>query len=300
MNTINLNFDSVKYICNDANQALVYGWKSCLYEEVANTLINQNSPIKKVFLHNISGFSASKEERTTLEGRVIEQIPTTLDSISRTCKTAITNLMLENYKRSQEKSPLIPLIFCYDIKDNNFITTPESITSRGRDSNKRITNKELRRCYKMCCELENDPELKAIAEVARESLKLAKLAGDGHAGYRMELLQPFWESPEWDAKWQERVATKRPADPSKVHLWREQLKSAVSSYNNQNPQSELIVLNLMDPNNMFDMLLGNNDNAVDSDSNTCDMLDNDNFNIIDMWNGDSDDSNSIESIFDSY
>src|ERR1700722_18699429 len=160
----------------------------------------------------------------------MEQIPLSSSSMAKVCKAAIVNLMLENYKRKQEHKPLIPLIFCYDIEDKKRIITPESIASRETNCNKVITNKELRRCYKICCELEKDPKLQEIAEIAKESLRFLKLVGNDSTEYKMELIDPFWKSPEWETKWKDRIATKQPANPSKRNPWREELKSAVAFY----------------------------------------------------------------------
>jgi hypothetical protein len=227
VNGINLNFSSVSDVCN-TDQVMVYGWKHCLYVEVGMALAKKDSPVKKILDCGIGLRFASMSQRTTLEGRIIKQIcASSIDSTERVCKAGITSLMLENYKRKQRNFPLIPLIFCYDIESNKWISTPESITSRDAQFNNLVTNKELRRCYKMCCELEKDPELKAIAEVAKESIKFVKLTGNDSTEYKLELIHPFWKSPEWETKWKERIATKQPAKPSKVQLWREELKSAV-------------------------------------------------------------------------
>jgi hypothetical protein len=247
---VNLNFSSVSNVCHvdhkdvcNADQVMVYGWASCLYIEVGNTLgKDPKSPVKKVFDCALGECSASEEEKTTLEGRTMEQIcASSTDSIGRVCKAGIAALMLENYKRKQENLPLIPLIFCYDIEGKKRIITPESIASRDPEANKIITNKELRRCYKICCELEKDPELKAIAEVAKESLKFVKLTGNESTEYKLELIHPFWESPKWETSWKERIATKQPADPSKVDLWREELKAAMASYNEKKSTNTSLV-----------------------------------------------------------
>ena len=200
----------------------------------------------------------------------MEQIPLSSSSMAKVCKAAIVNLMLENYKRKQEHKPLIPLIFCYDIEDKKRIITPESIASRETNCNKVITNKELRICHKLCCELEKDPELKAIAEVAKESIKFVKLVGNDATEYKLELIHPFWESPEWETKWKERIATKHSADPSKAILWRDYLKSAINTSTiltaDDFDQLDLIG-NFYDENansfNTFDLSNANNSNSLE-------------------------------------
>jgi hypothetical protein len=252
IDSINLNFDSVKNIYNNANknvcndakrdknpQAMVYGWQSCFYAQVKDTLeTSGNSPMDRVYDWKVGCPLASKSERTTLEGRTMEQInvpskPSKDEQCAEYCKAGITNLVRHNWEREQKGLPIIPLIFCYDVDGKKRVVTPGSIASRDPQSNKIITNKELRRCYKLCRELEKDPELKAIAEVAKKSIQFIKLAGSNSTEYKMEILHPFWESPEWEAKWKERIATKKPADPAKTILWREELKSSMASYKNK-------------------------------------------------------------------
>jgi hypothetical protein len=296
---INLNFDSVVDVYNNVNkndcnnvkqrknpQAMIYGWKSCYYKNVKEILETSfTSPMNKVYNWQVNHPHAAKSDRTTLEGRVMKPINVPLKSSedeqsAEYCKASLTTLMVENWKREQEGLPLIPLIFCYDVDGKKRVITPGSIASRDPQSNKIITNKELRRCYKLCCELEKDPELKAIAEVAKKSIQFVKLAGSDSTEYKMEILHPFWESPEFETKWKERMATKKPADPSKTVLWREELKSSMIAYNT-NKQDPVVNMLDADEFNRLDSDVSNglNSNAFNRlNSDVLNRFDSDVFN----------------------
>lgn len=226
--SFNINLDSVKDICVNANQVMIYGWRSCGYEEVIARLKKNDSPIRKVF-----DWCPDVNEKT-LEGKSFEKIRMKNGSLETICKTRITMLVLENYKRKQKDQPIIPLIFLYDIEDNPFQTTPSTITSRSTSFNELLTNIELRRCYKMCCE--KNPGLKLITEVARETIRFIKLTRNSKDEYTFVLLKPFWEEEEWDSRWNERQATKEIKSTRKMYLWREQLKSAIAN----NPSEKII------------------------------------------------------------
>jgi hypothetical protein len=59
---------SVKKICGDAKQVMVYGWEHCLYAHVENGLSNSDL-FNKVFDYRVG-----KKKRITLEGNVIKRI----------------------------------------------------------------------------------------------------------------------------------------------------------------------------------------------------------------------------------
>src|SRR5579885_2202920 len=236
-----LDFDSVKAICGESDQAMVYGFARCRYEDVARRLREDGSPIMKVYDCSLGGIDtdgrpvASLEYITTVEGRYMTQIPfPVLDrhpqGISRPSKAGITNLVFENYKRDIEKLPLIPCIFCIDIDDNPIPFSIENVTNNENPAgDSSIALKELRRAYKLCCTFD-DADLK---RVAKETFKCVKLVKIGEDAYKLELLKAPWERPEWDKLWAERKAKPKSADRLDLEGyetdWREQLQKAIDN-----------------------------------------------------------------------
>jgi hypothetical protein len=232
--SFNLNMDSVRNLCPTANHAMVYGWKSCKYMEVADAMEEDSSPISKIFDWNIGDPTIDKEHRRTLEGRVMSQIA--FDSskdtdiqAGRTCKSAIVDLMIENYKRKQENLPLIPLIFCNDITDKERLITPENIAETSEE--KVITNSELRRCYKISCEINDKEKLIPVAEIAKEYIKFVKLVETNRTEYKLEPIRPFWETKAWEISWKLRkvIKGKNQGKPKQYH-WKTELSKKIAAY----------------------------------------------------------------------
>lgn len=241
-----LDFESVKAICGESQQAMVYGFARCRYVDVAMILQNaEESPIKKVFDCALGGIdtdgrpTAEIEFLTTIEGRVITQIPfLPLDRhpqlISRPSKSGMTNLVFENYKRVKEGLPIIPCIFCIDIDDNSIPFSVENVTNNDNPAgDQSIALKELRRGYKLIHEFDNE----TINSVAKETFKFVKLAKVSEDSYRLELVKAPWDYEEWDALWRARKA--KPKSLERLELegyesnWREELRRAISAYHEQ-------------------------------------------------------------------
>lgn len=223
-----LDYNSVKKIIPDANQAMVYGWGHCKYQHVTEALRLAGSPVQKVFDCSVGSKAADVGKKTTVEGKVIEQLEVNSGKdLSRQCKAGLTNLIFENYLRKQQGLPLIPIIFCVDIDDNPFpTTTPDTVTSRNDQLNTLITHNELRRCYKLAHELEKDPELKDIADIAKETIKFVRIKEKGADNYSLETITPFWDQANFSDKWLERELSKKAPDPTiarKIHKWKDQL-----------------------------------------------------------------------------
>jgi hypothetical protein len=220
-----LNVNSVKRVFGESKQVMVYGWLHCHYQRVRAQL--QKPLIEKVYNCN---FGDKLDNTRTLEGRLVEGIErvrgeTFQEGVSRLCKTGITNLVLENYKRKKEGLPVIPMIFCFDIDDNPFRIDATSISSREKELNNLITNSELRRCYKLC--KDSNPK---IQEVAEETIKFVKLYKGGDGTTSLVEVEPFWKDPEWDAKWAERKLSKHPKTKEEAYRFREQLVKRANSF----------------------------------------------------------------------
>jgi hypothetical protein len=217
MNVNKLDFDSINTICGNSKQVMVYGWSHCKYEKIADLLkTSPNSPMKKVF-DSYLGLKSSAEERKTCEGTVIEQLKVPLNGMLRPCKAALTNLVLENYKRMKEAKPLIPLIFCYDIEGNRYPSNEETITSRDPKINKLVTHSELRRCYKLCKDVGDS----TIEAVAQQTIIFVKVCKGTNGETTFQKIEPFWLKKDWDSVWKKRQSSK--ISTVKKRPWREQL-----------------------------------------------------------------------------
>jgi len=109
----------------------------------------------KVFSWDIGGPCSQnyREKLTTREDRVIEQIAVSpksyRDPHGHLCKAGLTNLVLENLKRREEKLPIIPLLFVIECNHNGYPSSPKTILSRDKKLNSLVTHKEIRRAFRI-------------------------------------------------------------------------------------------------------------------------------------------------------
>lgn len=245
------DYNSVELICGNSNQVMVYGWSNCQYEEIADTLCEPDSPIKKVFSYKIGVNKPSedpedhKQRVLTYEGRMIEQIVIPMDDLPgadsqdekmlnerdnrrkrRDCKGALVNIVLENFKRSREGLPLIKVIFITDRFDNKHSITPQTIASKDSVLTRKVTHGELRRCYKLACEQKND----ALATIAKETFVFVHLI-KAQGIYGLKPVSPFWANPEWAKAWSDRKAQPPAAQiPRTIHPWQKELDDRIAAY----------------------------------------------------------------------
>ncbi len=198
-----IDYESIKAICGDSKQVMVYGFGHCGWWWMLGKLRDNDSPFQRVFSFKVGTVKSPPPK--TLEGHEIIQIPTKPSSYSE-CKAGITNLVLTNYLRKQNNQPIIPLIFLVDVSDNQFPLSAAEIAGRT-DSDKLITHSELRRCYKLCTEFEGT-SLEAISKVAQETIKFVKLVKQDQIRI-IEPCEPVWEKSDWKAAWAQRQATKQ-------------------------------------------------------------------------------------------
>lgn len=230
---IHLDSDSVINLCGPSKQAMVYGFTHCGYGAICKKLSDPGSCVERLFDCGLGNFDTHFK---TLEGRVIEQIKFEISQddtpeenvkiCNRMCKSGITNLVLENYKRKCEGLPLIPVIFCIDSDAAPMDST--RMASRQPELNQLLTHHELRRAYKLCCEV-NDP---TIAAIAQETFKFAKLCSQPEEGlYSLRQIEPCWErdGEKWQKAWGERMATKKPLLKKKIS-WKKELQTAINRY----------------------------------------------------------------------
>lgn len=231
----NLNIASVKAICGGSDQVMIYGAQNCKYREVTSVLedlaVGQNPPLRKVYNWVVGSTVTSKKRRTTLEGRHMhvlsyEKASTHPRIHSRPCKTAITELVLENYKRIEEGRAIIPLLFCIDIDGIDKPISMESITTRDTKKNAYITLKELRRAYKLC--QHENPKIRRAAEA---TLKFVKLKYQGNETYALEQISAPWaHSAEADEMWAAREKSSLSKPKPREFNWRSQLDARVEEF----------------------------------------------------------------------
>lgn len=193
---------SVATICKGSDQIMVYGPKHCFYEEIATAIKRLGSekdfPIKKVFTWRVACDGSELSEKTTLEKRNMNVIPFESGmhyprSISRPCKTAEADLVLENYKRKKEGKAVIPLVFCIDIDKNRHPLKIDELLTKDEEYNTLIYHKEMRRAFKLCHDPKVDPKLRAVA---KETFRFVKVKIEKDNTFVLEQVPAPWASSE--------------------------------------------------------------------------------------------------------
>jgi hypothetical protein len=150
--------------------------------------------------------------------------------IGRECKTAITNVVLENYKRKKEGKPLIPVLFCIDIDGNPNPARFDRLAAKHPKFNNQITYKELRRAYKLCTH--ENPSIRAVA---LETFKFIKLTKNRDGEYTPMSIAAPWAHSLFSSMWDMRKKVSK-SQPKKAYVnWREQLDERIKDYEKYNP-----------------------------------------------------------------
>src|SRR5579885_1270294 len=114
-----LDIDSVKEVLHGSDQAVVYGTRTCKYTQVqdaiADLALSKKIKVKKLYNWELSQYE-SGPFCSTAEDRnmsLLSYKKTYIEpkSITRPCKTTLTDLVLENYKRIDEGKAVIPVLF---------------------------------------------------------------------------------------------------------------------------------------------------------------------------------------------
>lgn len=225
-----LDAQSLMEICPDTDQIMVYGWNHCKYDGVIAATrqmsADENFPIKAVHSWKAGYPGPLNTEKTTLDGRVFNRISfelpsSTLQLNSRTCKTGLTNLVLENCLRARMGMDYIPLVFCIDIDGNPQPYSSGTILSKEDKYNNQITHKELRRAYKLSTHEDIDVRWTAI-----ETFKFVKLKRLGQGSYALEQIKAPWDNPDWEKYWMLREARSRSVE-KETDSWRAQLSKCL-------------------------------------------------------------------------
>lgn len=233
-------------ICNNSTQALVYGFRYCKYKSIKDTLIEQSSKLAtdlNSFFLKIFDYQIGNPLRSdyNIEGLEIDKIDFDRPSnrIPRTCKSALVDIVFENYKRKKTGKEIIPVLFCIDVSGNiaPFSVTAETLASKNSHFNDLCTFKELRRAYKLCKEFD-DEEIRAVAE---ETFKFVKVnVKDDEEGWSnfekgnvddcvLEQIKAPWDDPKWMSAWTKRQETVE-SSSRKTLSWRAQLARLKSKF----------------------------------------------------------------------
>ncbi len=144
------------------------------------------------------------------------------------CKAGVTNAVIENAKRIEENLAVNPFIFDIDIDANPWPSTPETIMTKEGANNDRVTNKELRRAWKLCYDPKVNPKIQAAAKKTFVFVK-AKKSVDANGrpiqgAYTLEKIEAPWgadgNNPEWITAQKARATQHVDKPKNKEYQWR--------------------------------------------------------------------------------
>ena len=252
--------NSLCEITKGGNQVMIYGWGHCGFYEmiIATDAAIEDArrstsirPIKRLFAFDLGKrpvHKLSTSAITSLEGRRMNLIDYDyskggLKETSRQCKTALTNLVLENYKRQQEGLSLIPIVFAIDITKNPKPCRSRNICSKMSRVNDQVTHKELRRAFKLCSH--PNPKIRAIAlqtfkfvkvNVLKDRVTLEQIP----APWATSVNSPGKVSSTFAACWKARKKSSASKPKHEKYDWRKQLESQTSRYDRLNQLKALM------------------------------------------------------------
>lgn len=227
------DLNSIKSIIGDTNQAMVYGFEHCYYDEIGVLL--KTDPFNfRVFNACVGLKNEPVSTRTTLENSIIHQLPLRLPiSINAMCKCALTNIVFENFKRIINCLPIIPILFCIDTNSNEYPISAKNILIKNSYLNILTTHSELRRAYKLCFDTDIDPRLNIVAQ---NTFKFAKVEQSQNSEdqnednevaivYRLIKAEAPWTDKLWNAEWTKRKSASK---ERKKEDWRTDLAELIA------------------------------------------------------------------------
>lgn len=228
----NFNIHSIQPFLGSSKELSVFGYDTCFYIEIG-FLIDKNKELiglERVFQPDILGDSSYNEDIYYLNWADRPEDKRG----KRLFKTAITNVILENYARARTQTPPITILFLIDRDHNPIAFDPAAIASKapmitrnGKEIylNSSITHSELRRMAKLVelGELEpsveekqpdieiqdgeaisNEKMLREIGQIAKRDIKFAKVCIDDQGQVYLKECPPFYLSKEWKKGKQDR------------------------------------------------------------------------------------------------
>lgn len=227
---VKVHSQSVAQLLKGIDHLVVYGWTHCLYEEVGGSL--QKHYNKSVYDYSLGDPS----EEDFVQERLIRKLQIPDESDGTICKAALVNIVFQSFLAVQQDRPLIPILFITKNSDKKHSCNARTITTRESTMNALVTNKELRRCYKLC-----HYKVPEIAEIAKRSFIFVEITHQKSSNdCVLNPIAPFWEEVDWKFHWSQRQATK--AKNSKQYLengWGTQLDKFLE----EAKESNLISLN---------------------------------------------------------
>lgn len=235
-----LNIDSLNTLLTGARRVMVYGYEYAHYYDVFEDISHNKKKLREVEPITWSSVASVKE------GLRFAESSKPFVNISRTCKTGLTNIFLDNYKKVKQGENPTLILFCVGTnmptgdlrgKKSPPLPEPETLADRNSPYYSKITQKELRRMYKICCDISektSDPELRLLAEVAKKSVKFVTVDYDETLDqFVMHEVPPTWDDPRWGKVWAKRMDSRPSTREVKAATdkWENQLLEAVHRFN---------------------------------------------------------------------
>ena len=134
-----LGVETLHGILQGHQTAVVYGWQHCSFAEVAKAFASTRR-FFDVKDWRMGNDDRRKTPHPTFEGKKIYQIPShQYDEggkkwCRRVCKSGLTNLVFENYKRQLDDKQTIPLFFCLEKEEQKkeYKTTKKAFWQKGK------------------------------------------------------------------------------------------------------------------------------------------------------------------------
>ncbi|KTC86817.1 hypothetical protein [Legionella brunensis] len=222
--------ESVKAICGESKEVVVYGFGNFNYLEICEAI------------NALSGMKAYNSEDYDYSMEVFDKRQTMgqYDHF----KYLLNALVLENYKKQQNGQPITPLFFVVGLDKKSYDLA--RISARAPDPfEKGVTLTELRRCYKLAHEFGDK-----LNEVAQQTFKFVKATSTPN-GYVLEVVDPFWEEKEWQQQWTTRKQSTKslPGSVNKNNFWRENYRNLIDKATTKEEENETLDQNQSDQTN---------------------------------------------------
>lgn len=195
---LKVHSQSVAQLLKGIDHLVVYGWEHCCYEAVGESL-------RKHYGMNVYNYLLGDPlDEDFVQGKLIRKLQIQDDDTENLCKATLVNIVFHSVLAVRQNQPLIPILFITKNSDQKHSCNARTIASREPKENAFVTNKELRRCYKLCHH--KDPE---IAEIAKKSFIFAEITHQRDSNdCVLRPIAPFWEERNWKSCWSQRQATK--------------------------------------------------------------------------------------------
>jgi hypothetical protein len=209
---------------------LVYGFTHCHIWQVLDAFKRAPS-VCRVYDYNL-GDPDGIDYIVSEEGeRPIQKYPCVLEdpkykSIARICKSALVNIVLNNYQQRllRHDAPITPVLFCIDTNKNPFPITASHFVSLPL-----ITYSELRRAYKLCFDEAIDPAIRKIAQETFLFAYIERTHKNGFFAYNAIPIDPPWETLDLVSAWVEKRKLKTPTNLKTESGWRNFLGTQTST-----------------------------------------------------------------------